>query len=79
MINKTEQQNKIRIIKAMMNDDEFLRGGIFQDEDEYCKRYKITLKDFNALRSMFNDELIADIKRYEKLISLKEQEKNISK
>ena len=46
---------------------------------EYCKRYKITLKDFNALRSMFNDELIADVKRYEKLISLKEQEKNISK
>ena len=46
---------------------------------EYCKRYKITLKDFNALRSMFNDELTADVKRYEKLISLKEQEKNISK
>ena len=46
---------------------------------EYCKRYKITLKDFNALRSMFNDELTADVKRYKKLISLKEQEKNISK
>lgn len=46
---------------------------------EYCKRYNITLKDFNALFSLFYDELIIDIKRYEKLISLKEQEKNISK
>ena len=47
--------------------------------NEYCKRYHITLKDFNNLKLLFNDELIQDIKRYEKLISLKEQEKNISK
>ena len=46
---------------------------------EYCKRYHITLKDFNNLKSLYNDELITDVKRYEKLISLKEQEKNITK
>ena len=46
---------------------------------EYCKRYHITLKDFNVLLSMFHNELITDVKRYEKLISLKEQEKTISK
>lgn len=46
---------------------------------EYCKRYKINLKDFNQLKILFHDVLIADVKRYEKLISLKEQEKNISK
>lgn len=45
MINKTEQQNKIRIIKAMLNDNEFLRGGIFHDEDEYCKKYNLTLDE----------------------------------
>lgn len=45
MINKTEQQNKIRIIKAMLNDDEFLRGGIFQDEEKYCKKYNLTLDE----------------------------------
>ena len=46
---------------------------------EYCKRYHITLKDFNVLLSIFHNELITDVKRYEKLISLKEQEKTISK
>ena len=46
---------------------------------EYCKRYKINLKDFETLKSLYYDELIADVKRYEKLISIKEQEKNISK
>lgn len=44
---------------------------------EYCKRYSISLKDYNALLSLYTDELITDIKRYEKLISLKEQSKNI--
>lgn len=42
---------------------------------EYCKRYKINLKDFEALKSLYYDELITDVKRYEKLISIKEQEK----
>ena len=46
---------------------------------EYCKRYHITLKDFNSLLSMFRDELISDVKRYEKLVSVREQEKTISK
>jgi hypothetical protein len=46
---------------------------------EYCKRYHISLKDFNVLKQLFSDELITDVKRYEKLISIKEQEKNISK
>lgn len=46
---------------------------------EYCKRYKINLKDFETLKSLYYDELITDVKRYEKLISIKEQEKNISK
>jgi Ni,Fe-hydrogenase I large subunit len=46
---------------------------------EYCKRYHITLKDFNNLKKLYYDDLITDVKRYEKLISLKEQEKNISK
>lgn len=46
---------------------------------EYCKRYHINLKDFNTLISMYKDELITDVVRYGKLISIKEQEKNISK
>jgi len=46
---------------------------------EYCKRYNINLKDFNNLQHLYNEELINDVKRYEKLISIKEQEKNISK
>lgn len=46
---------------------------------EYCKRYHINLKDFNNLKSLYQDELLEDIKKYEKLISLKEQEKNITK
>lgn len=46
---------------------------------EYCKRYKINLKDFDMLNSLYHDELINDVKRYEKLISIKEQEKNITK
>ena len=45
---------------------------------EYCKRYHITLKDYENLKLFFNDELIEDVKRYQKLISLKEQEKNIT-
>lgn len=46
---------------------------------KYCKRYGISsLKDFDTLRTMYKDELIADVKRYEKIISLKEQEKSIS-
>lgn len=44
---------------------------------EYCKRYKISLKDFNSLKTFFNDELIEDVKRYSKLMSVKEQEKLI--
>lgn len=43
----------------------------------YCKRYHISLKDYDNLKSFFNDELIEDVKRYTKLISQKEQEKNI--
>ena len=46
---------------------------------EYCKRYNINLKDFENLKSLYQNELLEDIKRYEKLISLKEQEKNITK
>lgn len=49
-----------------------------ETKKEYCKRYHITLKDYEMLNSFFNEELISDVKRYEKLISLKEQEKNIS-
>lgn len=44
---------------------------------EYCKRYKISLKDFNSLKTFYNDELIEDVKRYSKLMSVKEQEKLI--
>lgn len=46
---------------------------------EYCKRYHITLKDYNNLKTLYNDDLITDVKRYEKIISQKEQEKNITK
>lgn len=46
---------------------------------QYCIRFHITLKDYETLKSMFNEELINDVKRYEKLISIKEQEKTISK
>lgn len=46
---------------------------------EYCKRYHINLKDFNNLKSLYQNELLDDIKNYEKLYSLKEQEKNIAK
>lgn len=46
---------------------------------EYCKRYHITLKDYNNLKLLYNNELINDVKRYEKLIDKKEQEKTISK
>ena len=45
----------------------------------YCKRYNISLKDFKNIKSLYQDELIADMKKYEKLTSLKEQEKNITK
>ena len=45
---------------------------------EYCKRYHINLKDYNTLKRFFDDELIADVKRYSKLISIKDQEKNIT-
>ena len=45
--------------------------------NEYCKRYHISLKDFNSLKQFFYDELINDVKRYSKLISIKEQEKLI--
>lgn len=45
----------------------------------YCKRYNISLKEYNDLKLIFNDEFINDVKRYEKLIDKKEQEKLISK
>lgn len=45
---------------------------------KYCKRYHISLRDYDNLKSFFNDELIEDVNRYSKLISLKEQEKNIA-
>lgn len=46
---------------------------------QYCKRYHINLKDFNNIKLLYQNDLLEDIKRYEKLISIKEQEKNISK
>lgn len=46
---------------------------------EYCKRYHISLKDYNNLKLIYDTTFIDDVKRYEKLISLKEQEKNITK
>lgn len=46
---------------------------------EYCKRYKLSFKDFDDLMEMFYDETVADVLRYEKLISVREQEKNIHK
>lgn len=49
-----------------------------ETKKEYCKRYHISLKDYENLKLFFYDELIADVKRYSKLISLKEQEKKIS-
>lgn len=45
----------------------------------YCKRYNISLKEYNDLKLLYNDEFINDVKRYEKLIDKKEQEKLISK
>ena len=45
---------------------------------KYCKRYHISLKDYNNIKSFFSDELTEDVKRYSKLITLKEQEKNIN-
>lgn len=44
---------------------------------EYCKRYRISLKDFNSLKNFFYDEIVTDVKRYSKLMSAKEQEKLI--
>lgn len=46
---------------------------------EYCKRYHISLKEYNDLKLIYNDLLITDVKRYEKLVNQKEQEKTISK
>lgn len=46
---------------------------------EYCKRYHISIKDYNTLLNMFNSELIDDINKFKKLMSIQEQEKNIKK
>ena len=67
-----KKQNETNKHKATFNIDKNL---IY----EYCKRYHINLKDFNNLKLLYQEELLNDIKRYEKLISIKEQEKNISK
>ena len=53
--------------------------GFTTDEFKFAEGSNITLKDFNSLLSMFRDELISDVKRYEKLVSVREQEKTISK
>ena len=67
-----KKQNEVNSKKSNFNFDKNL---IYN----YCKRYHINLKDFNNIKSLYYDELLTDIKKYEKLTSLKEQEKNISK
>ena len=42
MIDREKQRNKIRVIRAMLGDLEFLNGGIFQREKQYCKKYDLT-------------------------------------
>ena len=67
----SKKSNEIKIKKTNNIDKELIK--------QYCKRYHITLKDYNTLLNFYNDELISDINRYSKLISLSEQEKKIKK
>ena len=46
---------------------------------EYCKRYKLSLRDYDDLYLLYKDEFINDVLKYEKLTSIKEQEKNFIK
>lgn len=38
-------------------------------KNEYCKRYKLSYKDFDDLMEFFKDKFIQDIKRYETIIN----------
>jgi formylmethanofuran dehydrogenase subunit E len=67
----SKKTNEIKVKKSNNLDKELIK--------EYCKRYHINLKDFNNLLNLYNSELIDDVNRYEKIISIKEQEKKISK
>lgn len=41
--------NRKRIIKAMLEDEEVLRGGIFQKEDYYSKKYNISIEEIGHI------------------------------
>lgn len=47
--------------------------------ESYCRHYQLSLKDFNDLLSMSHDELIADVRKFEKINSVSEQAKAFSK
>ena len=40
----------IPVIKAMLNDEEFLRGGIFQKEKYYMEKYNLTLEQISNIQ-----------------------------
>lgn len=48
-------------------------------KESYCKHYQLTLKDYADTLEFFYDDLISDIKKYEHIISPKEQANAIQK
>ena len=44
------KSNLMPVIKAILQDEEFLRGGIFQKEDYYKKKYNLTHEQLANIR-----------------------------
>ena len=40
----------IPVIKAMLNDEEFLWGGIFTKEKQYAKKYDLTMEEIGNIQ-----------------------------
>lgn len=45
------KSNLMPVIKAILQDEEFLRGGIFQKEDYYKKKYNLTREQISNIQT----------------------------
>ena len=45
------KKNLIPVINAILKDEEFLRGGIFQKEEQYAKKYDLTIEEIANIQT----------------------------
>ena len=50
LILATTNQGKLKEIKAMLKDEEFLWGGIFTKEKQYAKKYDLTMEEIGNIQ-----------------------------